>query len=110
MFLDLSYIDELLLKSVGTDDSLIKTIRKNVSEHSKEETELYNAFLNNYQGYTIEQTVNALQAAKEYVRLFENDGCRIELVKYYKEAIPVLEKSLNVKLYGEDTEAKEKTI
>ena len=87
----LSYANEKRLRSVGANDSLIKTIRKNLSKPSEEEISLYNSFITCYQSNNVEQTKKALEAAKEFVRKFENDGCHVELVKYFKEVIPVLE-------------------
>lgn len=109
VFADLSFIDEQLLKSVGANDSLFKTIRENLAEPSEEESELYNLFLDNYKASNVEQTVKALEAAKEYVRKFGDDSCDTKLIEYFKEAIPFLEKRLNDYLYGVDAEERKKT-
>lgn len=86
-----NYGDEKELRRLGANDSLIKTIIENLSKPSEEEGNLYNLFLENYDSKEIEKVKKALEAAKEYVRKFENDGCHRELVEYFKDAIPTLE-------------------
>lgn len=91
---DLNRANEKQLKSVGADDLLIKTIRENVLKASEEEISLYNLFVKNFESKEVEGIKKAIKAAREYIRKFENDGCHIELVEYFKTAVPVLEKSL----------------
>ena len=83
--------DEKSLKKAGASDLLIKTIRENSTEETKEMTSLYEKYEVNYQAVNIEQKKIALDAAKEFVKKYENSECLKEQVNYFKEAIPALE-------------------
>ncbi len=80
------------LKEAGASDLLLKTISENYQPGSEIEAErLYHIYMNNYQSNKIENLKMAIDAAKEFVKKFEKDGCYAEQVKYFKDAIPMLE-------------------
>lgn len=89
--IELSAANEKTLRDAGASEVLVKAIRENVSAKSVEAVRLYRAYVENYQSEKIENLKIALDAAKEYIRKFENDGCNIEVVKYFKDAVLVLE-------------------
>ena len=83
--------DQKKLKEVGANDLLIEAIRQNLREDSKEAILIYQKYVDYYESDNLEQIKIALDAAKEFVEKFENDGCYTEQVKYFKNAIPVLD-------------------
>ncbi len=82
--------DKNSLKKAGGSNLLIKTIRENLSKNFKEQTLLYQKFVDNYDG-TIEQKKIAIEAAKEFVKKFSDDEDVKEVIDYLNTAIPDLE-------------------
>lgn len=87
--------DEKVLKDAGANDSLIKSIRENVLPEVIEAKNLYEKYVLNYESNDTDKLKIALEAAKEFVRKFENNECYAEQVKYFKEAIPILTDSIH---------------
>jgi len=87
----LSSEEEESLKKAGGSDLLIKTIHKVLPEKTRGKILLYQKYIDNYYG-TAEQIKIALEAAKEYVKKFSDDEVDKELLKYFKDVIPMLEK------------------
>lgn len=80
--------NEKSLKQAGVSDLLLKTISQNYQPGSEVEADrLYQKYIENYQSQDIKKLRIAIEAAKEFVKKFENDGCYIEQVKYFKLAI-----------------------
>lgn len=93
--------DEESLKKAGANDSLIRTIKKNLPKEIKEKLvsvkekeSLYKKFTDNYAG-TLEQKKIALEAAKEFVKRYSNDEDIKVLIDYFVKAIPQLEKIID---------------
>lgn len=86
--------EESSLKKAGASDLLIRTIRENSPEETKEMILLYEKYVVTYQTPNIEQKKIALDAAKEFVRKYENSECLKEQVNYFKQAIPVIERRI----------------
>ena len=86
---------EKSLREAGASDLLLKTISENYQPGTEIEVErLYQIYINNFQSNKAENLKLALDAAKEFVRKFEIDGCQAEQVKYFKDAIPIIEEVL----------------
>jgi len=86
--------DEDSLKKAGGSDLLIKEIRENLPERTKEKIILYQEYLNNYDKKTVPEIKIAVKAAKEYVKKFSDDKDDKEIIDYFKAAIPNLEKNI----------------
>lgn len=87
----LSSQEEESLKKAGGSEMLIKTIHEVLPEKTRGKILLYQKYIDNYYG-TAEQIKIALEAAKEYVKKFSDDEVDKELLKYFKDVIPMLEK------------------
>ena len=91
---ELNEANEKTLRDAGANDSLIKLIRENVFQDAIDEKILYAKYFENYDSVKVEKIKIAIEAAKEFIEKFENKECHTELVKYYKEAIPQLIKTI----------------
>lgn len=86
--------NEDVLRKKGSNDLLVKTIQENNSKNTLESeidnTEvLYQKFLNNRKGPTLENYKIALEAAKELIEKYELDPNDVK--QYIKAQIPKLE-------------------
>jgi hypothetical protein len=80
--------NEKSLKEAGASDLLIKTISENSQpEVETEAMRLYQLYVDNYKSDDAKSLKIALNAAKEFVKKFENDECFKETVEHLKEAI-----------------------
>lgn len=87
---ELNEATEKTLRDAGANDLVISLIHKNVLPEVVEAKFLYDIYLNNYESVDIEKLEIALKSAKEFVNKFENKKCYEEHIKYYKEAINLL--------------------
>lgn len=88
--------EEKSFKKLGASDLLIKAIRENFSKTVQERISLYKKFTDNYNG-TLEQKKIALDAAKEFIEKYSDDGDSKDIIKYFRSNIPAMEKYLNDK-------------
>lgn len=80
--------NEKSLKEAGASDLLLKTISENSQpEVETEAMRLYKLYVDNYKSDDAKSLKIALNAAKEFVKKFENDECFKETVEHLKEAI-----------------------
>lgn len=88
--------EENSFKKIGASDLLLKTIRGNYSKTVQERISLYKKFTDNYNG-TPEQQKIAIEAAKEFVEKYSDDPESKQIIEYFKNNIPAMEKYLNDK-------------
>lgn len=99
--------DEESLRKAGGNDLLIKVIRKNPPKSLKEKIDLlqekqilYKKFTDNYNG-TLEQKRTAIEAAKEYLRKYENekemDENDKQIIDYFRLNLPAFIEMINRK-------------
>lgn len=92
--------NEDFLGKKGGNDSLIKTIQENVSEgvleskkYHEEMDALFQKFLNNRKGPTLEKYKIAIAAAREYIEQVKLNDCG-DVIKYLKFQIPKIEEKI----------------
>jgi hypothetical protein len=86
--------EEKAFKRIGASDLLIKAIHENYSKTLQEQISLYKKFTDNYNG-TLEQKKIALEAAKMFVEKFSGDADYKDIIEYFRNNIPAMEKYLN---------------
>ena len=88
------------LRNNGSSDLLIKVISEYSPNYLKDKTILYQKYVDNYNG-TVKQKRIAVEVAREFIKRYSNDVGDKEVIKYFKTAIPDLEK-LIATIEGED--------
>ena len=72
-----------------------------------EKTTLYNEYLETYQG-TIEQRKKAVVAAKKYIEKYGSSADDAEIVKYFRDSLPALEKGIKDEIAANKAAEKER--
>ncbi len=85
--------DAKILKKAGANNLLIKVIRENLPKELEEQIILYKKYTDNYNG-TVEQKKIAIEAAREFVRKYSGNKEAKEIIDYFRQIVPLLEKQL----------------
>lgn len=88
---ELNEANEKTLRNAGANDLLIKLIRENVLPEAVEAHYLQSVYLSIYHTDNFDELGIAIYVAREFVRKFEANKCYTEHVKYYKDAIVILD-------------------
>lgn len=93
--------EEWSLSLLDASEELLEAIREGLPADEREwrlkvaeQTRLYYDFANNYRKYDIQSRVIALEAGKEFVRLYQGDEALREIVDYMNRTIPQLERTV----------------
>ena len=97
--------EEKALRKIGANDELIDAIRNGIPEEKREHvlkleemTRVYVRFTDNYYKKTIPEIRIAIEAGKEFIRLYGDDPEVKEQVDYLRSTIPKLEKMIEIRL------------
>ena len=95
--------EEKALRKIGANDELIDAIKNGLPEEDREHirrldemSRLYLKFTDNYYKKTIPEIRIAIEAGKEFIRLYGDDPEFKEQVDYLRSTIPKLEKMIKI--------------